>query len=52
MEYYARACFLSAVFTSGALENFDVWLDLQSREISNFPTHLEVNTIDRKHMLS
>ena len=24
------------------LENFDIWLNLQSREISNFPTHLEV----------
>ena len=35
MEYYARVCFLSDVFTSC--------------EISNFPTHLEVNTADRKH---
>ena len=32
-----------------ALENFDISLDLWSREISNFPTHLEVNTTDRKH---
>ena len=24
-----------------ALENFDISLDLQFREISNFPTHLE-----------
>ena len=35
-----------------ALENFGVLLDLRSREISNFPTHLEVNTADRKHTLS
>ena len=35
-----------------ALENFDISLDLRSREISNFPTHLEVNTTDRKHTLS
>ena len=32
-----------------ALENFDISLDLRSREISNLPTHLEVNTTDRKH---
>ena len=32
-----------------ALENSDILLDLQSCEISNFPTHLEVNTTDRKH---
>ena len=32
-----------------ALENFYISLDLRSREISNFPTHLEVNTTDRKH---
>ena len=25
-----------------ALENFDISLNLRSREISNFPTHLEV----------
>ena len=43
MEYYARL---------DALENFDIWLDLRSREISNFPTHLKVNTADRKHTLS
>ena len=35
-----------------ALENFDISLDLQSREISNFPTYLEVNTTERKHTLS
>ena len=35
-----------------ALENFDISLDLRSRDISNFPTHLEVNTADRKHTLS
>ena len=35
-----------------ALENFDISRDLWSREISNFPTHLEVNTTDRKHTLS
>ena len=35
-----------------ALENFDISLDLRSREISNFPTHLEVNTTNRKHTLS
>ena len=35
-----------------ALENFDISRDLRSREISNFPTHLEVNTTDRKHTLS
>ena len=29
------------------LENFDISLDLRSREISNFLTHLEVNTTDR-----
>ena len=29
-----------------ALENFDIV------QISNFATHLEVNTIDRKHTLS
>ena len=32
-----------------ALENFDISRD---REISNFPTHLEVNTAYRKHKLS
>ena len=52
MEYYARACFLSVVFSSDALENFDISLYLRSREISNFPIHLEVNTTDRKHTLS
>ena len=52
MEYYARACFLSVVFTSRALENFDISRDLRSCEISNFPTLLEVNTTDRKHTLS
>ena len=35
-----------------ALENFDISLDLRPLEISNFPTHLEVNTADRKHTLS
>ena len=35
-----------------ALENFDISLDLRSREISNFPTHLEENTTDRKYTLS
>ena len=35
-----------------ALENFDISRDLWSREISNFPTHLEVNITDRKHTLS
>ena len=35
-----------------ALENFDIWLDLRFLDISNFPTHLEVNTTDRKHTLS
>ena len=34
------------------LENFDISFDLRSREISTFPTHLEVNTADRKHTLS
>ena len=34
-----------------ALENFDISLDLRSREISNFSTHLEVNTTDRKDTL-
>ena len=34
-----------------ALENFDISLDLRSREISNFPTHLEVNKTDRKRTL-
>ena len=28
-----------------ALENFDISLDLRSREISNFPIHLEVNIL-------
>ena len=28
-----------------ALENFDISLDLRSREISNFPTLLEVNIL-------
>ena len=32
-----------------ALENFYVLIDLRSREISNFPMLLEVNTADRKH---
>ena len=32
-----------------ALENFDISLDLRSREISKCPTHFEVNTTDRKH---
>ena len=35
-----------------AFENFDISLDLRSRKISNFPTHLEVNATDRKHPLS
>ena len=35
-----------------ALENFDISLNLWSRELSNFPTHLKVNTADRKHTLS
>ena len=35
-----------------ALENFDIPLDLWSREIPIFPTHPEVNTTDRKHTLS
>ena len=35
-----------------ALENFNISRDRRSREISNFPTHLEVNTNDRKHTLS
>ena len=35
-----------------ALENFDILLDLPSREISNFPTYLKVNTTDRKHTLA
>ena len=39
-------------FPLDALENFDISLDLRSHEISNFPTHLEVNTTDRKHTLS
>ena len=53
MEYYARACFLSVVFTSRCVgKNFDISLDLRSREISNFPTHLEVNKTDRKRTLS
>ena len=34
-----------------ALKNFDISQDLRSREISNFPTHLE-DTTDRKHRLS
>ena len=45
MEYYARVCFLSAVFTSRCVGKF--W-----HQISNFPTHLEVNTADKKHTLS
>ena len=52
MEYYARACFLSVVFTSRCVGKCDISLDLRSREISNFPTHLEVNTTDRKYTLS
>ena len=35
-----------------ALENSDISLDLRSRKISNSPTHLEVNTTDRKHTLA
>ena len=35
-----------------ALENFDISLNLRSREISNFPMHLKLNTADRKHTLS
>ena len=35
-----------------AMENFEISLDLRSREISNFPTHLEVNTTVMKHTLS
>ena len=34
------------------LVNFNISIDLRSREISNFPTHLEVNTADRKHTLT
>ena len=34
------------------LENFDISFDLRSRELSNFPTHLEVNVADREHTLS
>ena len=51
MEYCARACFLLYLLLD-ALENFDISLDLRSREISNFPTNLEVNTTDKKHTLS
>ena len=35
-----------------ALENFDISRDRRSREISTFPTRLEVKTTDRKHTLS
>ena len=35
-----------------ALENFDISIDLRSREISHFSLHLEVNTADKKHTLS
>ena len=35
-----------------AFEIFDISLNLRSREISNFPTHLKVNTTDREHTLS
>ena len=35
-----------------ALENFDISLNLRSRETSNFPTHLKVNTADWKHKMS
>ena len=52
MEYYARVCFLLVVLLLDALENSDISLDLWSHEISNFPTHLEVNTTDRKHTRS
>ena len=35
-----------------ALENFDISLDLLSYKISNFPMHLNVNTANRKHIMS
>ena len=35
-----------------ALENFDILLDLRSREISNFPKHLEINAADGNPPLS
>ena len=53
MGYYARACFSCRLYLLlDALENFDISRDRRSSEISNFPTHLEVNTTDRKHKLS
>ena len=52
MEYYARVCFLSAVFTSRCVGKFLHHFDLRTREISNISTHLEVNTTHRKHTLS
>ena len=51
MEYHARVCFLSAVFTSRFVGKFAISLDLRSHEISNFSMHLKVNTADRKHTL-
>ena len=32
-----------------ALENFGITCDRKGRTISNFPTHVEVNTANRKH---
>ena len=53
MEYYARMCFLSVVFTFrcvGKILTSCLAFGLASYKI--FPTHLEVNTTDREHTLS
>ena len=52
MEYYARCVSCRLYLLVDALENLDISRDRRSSEISNFLTHLEVNTADRKHMLS
>ena len=52
MEYMPGCASCRLYLLLDALENFDISIDLRSRDISNFPTHLEVNTTDRKHTLS
>ena len=45
MEYYARVCILSTVFTSRCVGKF--FTSCLTFETSNFPMHLKVNTDDR-----
>ena len=57
IRYIINGILYQGVFPVGCIyfsmrwKNSDISLDLRSREISNFPAHLEVNTADRKHTL-